>query len=118
MDGDEEDFDENTEETTLNCLRLREYPRLSVVRCTLAQPKVSDDWRRTNIFHTFTKIRERNCKVIVDSGSCINAVSFMILRKVGLKAEPHPHPYKVSWINEATLNVTQRCFLPHRVYYL
>jgi len=51
VDGDEEDFVENTEEITLNCLRLREYTRLSVIRCTLAQPKVSDDWRHTNIFH-------------------------------------------------------------------
>ena len=112
MDGDEEDFDENTEETMLNCLRLREYTRLSVVRCTLAQPKVSDDWRRTNIFHTFTKIGERSCKVIVDSGSYINVVYSVIINKVGLKAEPHPHSYNVSWINEAALNVTQRCPVP------
>ena len=36
----------------------------------------------------------------------------MIINNVGLKAEPHPHPYKVSWINEAALNVTQRCLVP------
>ena len=95
MDGDDEDF-ENIEETTLNCLRFPESARLSVVRCTLAQPKVSDNWRRTNIFHTFTKIGERNYKVIVDSESYINIVSAVIINKVGLKAEPHPHPYKVS----------------------
>jgi len=69
VNGDEEDFDENTEETTLNYLQLREYTRLSVVRYTLVQLKVSDDGRRTNIFHIFTKIGERSCKVIVDSGS-------------------------------------------------
>ena len=91
MDEDEEDFNENTEETTLNCLRLREYTRLSVVRCTLAQSKVRDDWRCTNIFHTFIKIEELSCKVIVDSGSCINVVSSVIINKVGLKPKPHPH---------------------------
>jgi len=36
----------------------------------------------------------------------------MIINKIGLKAEPHPHPYKVSWINEAALNITQRCLVP------
>jgi len=109
--GDEKDFDENTEKIMLNCLRLRESIRLSIVRCSLAQPKVSDDWRHTNIFHTFTKIGERSCKVIVDSESCINIVSSLIINKVGLEAEPHPHPYKVSWINKAALNVTQMCLV-------
>ena len=48
----------------------------------------------------------------MDSESCINVVSSVIINKVGLKAEPHPHPYNVSWINEAALNVTQRCPVP------
>jgi len=112
VDGDEEDFDENIQETTLNCLQFRESTRLSVTRCILAQSKVSDHWRHTNIFHTFTKIRKRNCKVIMDSENCINVVSSMIINKVGLKAEHYPHPYKVSWINEVALNVTQRCLVP------
>jgi len=50
--------------------------------------------------------------MIVDSGSCINDVSSVIINKVGLKAKLHRHPYKVSWINEAALNVTQRCLVP------
>ena len=35
----------------------------------------------------------------------------MIINKVSLKAELHPHPYKVSWINEVTLNVTRMCLI-------
>jgi len=111
VNGDEEDFDENTEKIMLSYFRLRESTRLSVVRYTLAQPKVSDDWIHTNIFHTFTKIGERSCMMIVDSGSYINAVSLMIINKIYLKAEPHSHPYKVSWINKTALNVTQRCLV-------
>ena len=117
MDGDEEDFDGNTEEIVLNYLRFRESTRLSIVRCTLVQSNVSDDWRRTNIFQTVTKIREQNCKVIVDSESCLNVVSSVTINKVGLKAEPYPQPYKVSWINEAALNVTQ-VLCPYRVHCL
>ena len=56
VDGDEEDFDEDIENSKVNYFQFQESTRLSVVRCTLAQPKVSDDWRRTNIFHTFTNI--------------------------------------------------------------
>jgi len=41
VDGVEEDFDEDAEESTLNCLQFQEL--LSVARCTLAELKVSDD---------------------------------------------------------------------------
>ena len=48
----------------------------------------------------------------MDSGSCVNAVSFKMFKKVGWKAESHPHPYKVSRINSMALNVKQRCLVP------
>ena len=40
---------------------------MSVVRCTLAQSKESDDWKRNTIFQTFVKCGTTNCKVIIDS---------------------------------------------------
>ena len=46
--------------------------------------------------HKLTKIKKKNCKAIVDSENCINAISFKIIEKIGLKAEPHPNPYRVS----------------------
>jgi len=55
----------------------------------------NDDWKRTAIFYTFTKIVDKNCKVIVDSKSCINALSSKVMEKLGLKAVTHPHPCKV-----------------------
>ena len=45
-----------------------------VVKCTLVHPEQVNDWRRTTTFHTLTKIGDKNCKVIVDSESNINAV--------------------------------------------
>ena len=48
----------------------------------------------------------------MDGGSCINVVFSVIISKVGLKVEPYPHFYKVSWINKVALNVTQRCLVP------
>ena len=48
---------------------------LNVIRCTLAKPKENDDWRRTLIFQTLTKIGGKNYRVVIDSGSCVNAVA-------------------------------------------
>ncbi|GFY95394.1 hypothetical protein Acr_10g0007790 [Actinidia rufa] len=50
---------------------------LGVVRCALTQAKEDNDWRRNAIFYTYIKCGEKDCKVIIDSGSCINAVSFI-----------------------------------------
>ncbi|XP_028550795.1 uncharacterized protein LOC110108656 [Dendrobium catenatum] len=85
---------------------------LQVVRCALSQPKPSDDWRRTAIFHTFTKIGDKNCKVIVDSESCINAVSLAMISKLNIKATPHPNPYKVAWINSTSMEIKDRSLIP------
>ena len=49
--------------------------RLGVVRYVLAQTKKSEDWRRTSIFHIFIKFDDKICKMIIDSSSCINAIS-------------------------------------------
>ena len=64
------------------------------------------------MFHTFTRIGGKSCKVIVDSESCINALSSTLIAKFGLKVLPHPHPYKVTWINSSALEVKQEvpCF--------
>ena len=56
-------------------------------------------------FHIFTKIRDKNRKMIVNSGSCINAISSKVTKNFGLKALPHPHPNKMSWINSTALKV-------------
>ena len=71
-------------------------PVMSVVRCTLAQSKKSDDWKRNTIFQTFVKCRTTKCKVIIDNGSCINAVSSKLVSLLGLKLVAYPKPYKVS----------------------
>ena len=48
----------------------------------------------------------------MDSGSCINAVSKEATQRHGLKTEPSPTPYKVSWINGTSLSITQQCHVP------
>ena len=75
-------------------------------------PKESEDWRRSNIFHTYVKCGSTNCKVIIDSGSCINAVSSSLVTHLGVKLIPHPNPYKVSWVDTSSIDIKERCLLP------
>ena len=74
-----------------------------------------DDPLRTAIFSTFTKIANSVVKLLVDSGSVVNAVTAASIPALGLRLERHPTPYKAMWINEASLAVTHRCLLPLRV---
>ncbi|XP_035551749.1 uncharacterized protein LOC118349905 [Juglans regia] len=120
-----EDFGDlgDDEGTFLGCIRAfpvdlssvpyaPDTPRLSVVRCTLTQPKGTDDWRRHAIFHTYIKINDKGCKIIVDSGSCINAVSVATVSRLGLQPVPHPQPYSVSWVDTSSIAVKERCLVP------
>jgi hypothetical protein len=69
-----------------------------VVRKSLLTIKddFEEDWLRTNIFHTTCTIAEQVCKVIIDSGSCENVVSDDAVKKLQLKIDRHPKPYKLS----------------------
>ena len=75
----------------------------------------ADDPLRTAIFSTFTKIANSIVKILVDSGSVVNAVTAASIPALELRPERHPTPYKAMWINEASLAITHRCLLPLRV---
>ncbi|PKA46484.1 hypothetical protein AXF42_Ash012617 [Apostasia shenzhenica] len=89
-----------------------ESSQLAVMRCIIATPKIDPDWRRTAIFHMYFKCGEINCKLIIDSGSCMNVLAMSAIARMKLKAETHPQPYKVAWVNETMIPVTQRCLVP------
>lgn len=69
-----------------------------VVRKSLLTPKddSKENWLRTNIFHTTYMIAEQVCKVIIDSDNCENMVSKEAVKKLQLKTDSHPNPYKLS----------------------
>ena len=74
---------ESTEEI-LNFVAPESDLRLGVVRYVLAQTKKSEDWRRTSIFHTFIKFSDKIYKMIIDSGSYINAISTDMVKRLEL----------------------------------
>ncbi|PKA57506.1 hypothetical protein AXF42_Ash020750 [Apostasia shenzhenica] len=104
-----EEFEEYEEEV---CDHTTDSTPLGVIRYALAQPKESEDWRRTSIFHTYIKINEKICKILIDSGSCINAIFTKTVSYVGLTTVDHSHPYRVAWIDAFSIEVKHRCRVP------
>ena len=83
-----------------------------MVRYALAEQRDTNDWRKSAIFQTYTKCGDKICKVIIDSGSYINAVSSNVVSHLGLKLIPHPKPYKVSWVDTSSIAIKERCVVP------
>lgn len=49
--------------------------------------------------------------MVIDGGSCTNAVFEKAVKKLDLKVEPHFNPYKVAWVNNTSLKVKERCLV-------
>ena len=45
-------------------------------------------------------MRGELCSLIIDSGSCTNVVSSLLVEKMNLHTLKHPNPYKLQWLNE------------------
>ena len=76
---------------------------------------VADCALRTLIFYTYVNINGQVCKLIVDNGSCVNAVSDTMVPRLGLATHPHPTPYDVSWIDTTSLLVRLQSRVPLRI---
>ena len=99
--GDEDDLHENCDEDAC----------VGVVRCVLSTTVDDDHWKRTSIFHTVVQSGDKKCKLVIDGGSSMNVVSKDVVTLLNLKVEPHPNPFRVAWVNDHTLPVTQRCLV-------
>ncbi|KAK8914115.1 hypothetical protein KSP39_PZI024130 [Platanthera zijinensis] len=85
---------------------------LSVMRCILTTPRSSHEWKRYSIFSLYFRSGEKSCKLIIDSGSCMNVVFEVAVLRMKLTPEPHPTPYQVSWVNKTSIPVTKCCLVP------
>ncbi|CAD5164438.1 unnamed protein product, partial [Musa acuminata subsp. malaccensis] len=57
--------------------------------------------QRENLFHTHCLIANKLCNVIVDSGSCTNVASTLLVEKLKLPTIKHSKPYKLQWLNDS-----------------
>ncbi|KAI8554950.1 hypothetical protein RHMOL_Rhmol05G0135800 [Rhododendron molle] len=65
--------------------------------------------QRGQIFHTRVKCNDQVCSLVIDTGSCTNAVSEEAVKKLGLTVDPHPEPYHLAWITKMKLKVDKQC---------
>ncbi|KAJ9542127.1 hypothetical protein OSB04_028633 [Centaurea solstitialis] len=72
-----------------------------VVRRSCLTPKVTDDdWLKHNLFKSTCTVSRKVCSFVIDSGSCDNLISEEAVRKLALKTESHPKPYKLQWFKK------------------
>jgi hypothetical protein len=70
-----------------------------VMRKILLKPE-KELVKKTSLFRTACKMKDKVCKVIIDSGRTDNLVSTEMVEKMELKKTTHPNPYKVSWLQK------------------
>jgi len=122
--GDVETGEELTsDDVGLNCINQTPSTHLFVIRCVPSQPAEKNDWRKGATFHTSAKIRDKNCKVIVDSGSSIDAISSKSLENLGLEVIPTPthsrcHGLTPRHLKSLEWNLTKRCIFHFIVFWV
>ncbi|XP_060177885.1 uncharacterized protein LOC132607824 [Lycium barbarum] len=85
---------------------------LVIKRSLHAGHKDEEPCQRETLFHTRCTSHGKVCSVIIDGGSCTNAVSEEMVTKLGLKTEKHPKPCNIKWLQDGGgMKVTKRCLV-------
>ena len=99
--------DESDQEVGLNLVTLRALSTMS--RCF-------EEEQRENLFQARCLIGGKVCSLIIDSGSCTNIVSDLVVRKLNLLTTPHPTPFKLQWVsNCGEMNVNKQVTVPFKI---
>ena len=87
---------------------------LLVVRRAFLTPRAEEsDWLRNNVFQSTCTILGKVCRYVIDGGSCENIIAVEAVRKLGMKTEKHPRPYKLVWLQKGgEIMVSQRVLVP------
>eukprot|EP00257_Ricinus_communis_P017854 XP_015576396.1 uncharacterized protein LOC107261464 [Ricinus communis] len=86
------------------------------IRSLNVQQGADDESQRENIFHTCYLVRETPCVLIIDSGSCTNVASIMMVDRLKLPTTKHPKPYILQWLNDSGgIKVTEQVWVAFSV---
>lgn len=113
QDADDEepryDDDGENDEDAIDILQGDTGLNLVLRRNCLLPRATHESWLRTNLFRSTCTINGRVCKLIIDSGSCTNVISYEATQKLGLPIKTHPSPYTLAWLNNGTeINVSKQ----------
>ena len=68
--------------------------------CLTPKQEEETSWLRSNIFQSTCTILGKVCKFVIDAWSCDNIISTEAVKKLALKTEKHPKPYKLAWLRK------------------
>ena len=103
---DEEQFDDMEEEQVAG-----DTGTFLMIRRNCFAPKTSEAWQRTSLFSSTCTIKGKVCRFVIDSGCSANVVSEEAVRKLSLKPEAHPHPYRLLWMQTGAEVYVSQCAL-------
>jgi hypothetical protein len=88
-----------------------------VVQCVLStQVAPTEKNQRHTLFHTKGVVQERSIRIIIDSGSCNNLASTMLVEKLSLPTRKHSNPYYIQWLNDGgKIKVSQSVCVPFSI---
>ena len=89
------------------------YESLVALRVLSTQVAPPEKNQRHTLFHTKGVVQERSIRIIIDSGSCNNLASTVLVEKLSLPTRKHPNPYHIQWLNDGgKIRVTRSVRVP------
>jgi hypothetical protein len=76
------------------------YESLVVQRVLSTQVTPAEKNQRHTLFHAKGVVQERSIRIIIDSDSCNNLESTMLVEKLSLSTRKHSNPYHIQWLND------------------
>ena len=95
----EHSTEEDSEEERERVLPEEEHYNMIVRRSLHSTCEEQISNQRENIFQTKCRIGDKVCDLIIDGGSETNCVSVGLVSDLKLRTKPHPHPYKLKWLD-------------------
>ena len=91
------------EEVQKNKEELEDGIHLALITRKLLKTQVMEndvDDQRDNLFHIRCLVKGTTCSLVIDSGSYINVVSIMMIKRLQISTQDHLKPYKLQWLND------------------
>lgn len=83
-----------------------------MIRRNFFAPKTSEAWQQTSLFSSTCTIKGKVYRFVLDSECSANVISEEAVRKLALKPEAHPHPYRLLWMQtESEVYVSKRALV-------